>query len=88
MASEESLDFWAERLETKGYPSERGERSLSFRDYDGLRSELVVADGGAGTVHHIAWHSSDEDHTSWRPRVSDAGMHVTPVIGRDYFLCV
>ena len=163
VASEESLDFWAGRLESKGYPSERGERSLSFEDYDGLRFELVVADGGnpalravhpevpaehailgvegarayiargtdadrglltetlgfteladgeyrldgdikhfqwaydvttergvagAGTVHHVAWHSSDEDHPSWQQRVADAGMHVTPVIDHDYFLSI
>ena len=43
---------------------------------------------GAGTVHHIAWHSRDEDHVSWRGRVAEAGMHVTPVIDRDYFLSI
>src|SRR5687767_5925029 len=41
-----SLDFWADRLTANGYPSERGERSLSFADYDGLRLELVVSDEG------------------------------------------
>jgi glyoxalase family protein len=40
---------------------------------------------GAGTVHHIAWHSTDEEHVSWQHRVAEAGMHVTPVIDRDYF---
>ena len=40
---------------------------------------------GAGTVHHIAWHSRDEDHTAWRDRVRDAGQFVTDVIDRDYF---
>jgi glyoxalase family protein len=40
---------------------------------------------GAGTVHHIAWHSRDEDHVSWRQRVAEAGMSVTPVIDRNYF---
>jgi glyoxalase family protein len=163
VASEASLDFWAERLAAKGYESERGERSLGFADYDGLRFELVVAqdgnpplraehpevpaehailgvegaraysgrgleadrelltdalgftdlgdgeyrlDGdtrhfhwaydetsqraipGAGTVHHVAWHSSDEDHLAWQQRVAGAGMHVTPVIDRDYFLSI
>jgi glyoxalase family protein len=43
---------------------------------------------GAGTVHHIAWHSRDEDHVPWQQRVADAGMHVTPVIDRDYFLSI
>ena len=40
---------------------------------------------GAGTVHHIAWHSLDEDHVPWQRRVAEAGYGVTPVIDRDYF---
>ena len=40
---------------------------------------------GAGTIHHIAWHSHDEDHVPWQERVGEAGMRVTPVIDRDYF---
>jgi glyoxalase family protein len=43
---------------------------------------------GAGTVHHIAWHSRDEDHVEWQHRVAEAGMQVTPVIDRDYFKSV
>lgn len=43
---------------------------------------------GAGTVHHIAWHSLDADHVAWQQRVAGAGMHVTPVIDRDYFKSV
>jgi glyoxalase family protein len=160
VASEASLDFWAERLTSKGYRSERGDMTLAFRDYDGLRFELVVADDanpplraehpevpaehailgvegaraynaraldadralltetlgftelsegeyrlngderhfhwgydqatqrglqGAGTVHHIAWHSLDQDHIPWQKRVAQGGMQVTPVIDRDYF---
>jgi glyoxalase family protein len=159
VASDEALDFWAQRLAAKGYDSTRRGRSLAFQDYDGLRFELVVADDnpplranhpeipaehailgvegarayigrgleadrelltgtlgftelgdgeyrldgdsrhfhwgydataergiqGAGTVHHIAWHSRDEDHVAWRQRAAEAGMHVTPVIDRDYF---
>src|SRR4051794_4063173 len=46
VGSEESLDFWADRLNVKGYPSERGASSLTFEDYDGLRFELVVANDG------------------------------------------
>ena len=163
VASEGSLEFWARRLADRGYASERGERSLTFEDYDGLRLQLVIADSGnppltarhdeippehaiqgvqgarayiargtdadrelltqtlgftelsdgeyrldgdtrhfhwgydsatqaaiqgAGTVHHIAWHSRDEDHLAWRERVGEAGMHVTPVIDRDYFYSI
>jgi glyoxalase family protein len=163
VASEAALDFWEARLASKNYASERGQRSLSFEDDDGLRFELVVADDGnpplraehpdipaehailgvegarayiergleadrdlltealgftdlgdgeyrlegetrhfhwgydaatergiqgAGTVHHIAWHSHDEDHAGWRERAAQAGMAVTPVIDRDYFLSI
>jgi glyoxalase family protein len=164
VGSEAALDFWAERLAARGYPSERADRGLGFADYDGLRFELVVAgdgnpplrahhpevpaehailgvegarafpgrgleadrglltetlgftavsDGeyrlegeqrhfhwgydpppperglqGAGTVHHIAWHSRDEDHVPWQHRVAEAGLGVTPVIDRDYFLSI
>ena len=40
---------------------------------------------GAGTVHHIAWASQDDDHLRWRERVADAGGFVTDVRDRDYF---
>jgi glyoxalase family protein len=161
--SAQALDFWADRLASKGYPIERTADKLSFEDNDGLRFELVVADAanpplravhpevpaqhailgvegsrayiarganadrglltetlgftelsdgeyrldgaerhfhwgydatgdagvqGAGTVHHIAWHSQDEDHVAWQHRVAEAGMRVTPVIDRDYFKSV
>src|SRR4051812_49969405 len=41
VGSEQSLDFWADRLASKGYTSQRGASSLTFQDYDGLRFELV-----------------------------------------------
>ena len=40
---------------------------------------------GAGTVHHIAWASRDEDHLAWRQRLQAAGVGVTGVRDRDYF---
>lgn len=43
---------------------------------------------GAGTVHHIAWHSRDADHEAWQRTVAEAAMHVTPMIDRDYFKSV
>jgi glyoxalase family protein len=161
--SDGSLDFWADRLAAKGHGASRGEHSLTFEDYDGLRFELVPAAAGnpplsarhpeipaehaltgvegarayssrgfdadrelltdtlgftetgpgqyrmkgdtrgfnwgydeptergiqgAGTVHHIAWHSRDADHEPWRGRVVEAGLHVTPVIDRDYFFSI
>jgi glyoxalase family protein len=43
---------------------------------------------GAGTVHHVAWASTMEDHEAWRERVREVGMHPTPVIDRFWFLSV
>jgi glyoxalase family protein len=159
--SEESLDFWEQRLAAKAAnPTRTGPRALKVSDPDGLQLELVVADdgnpplraahpdvpaehaitglegaraysmfpgveekvltdvlgfqhlgdgeyrvegeqrhfhwaydeapghaprSGAGTVHHIAWASQDDDHVAWQQRVGEAGGYVTEVIDRDYF---
>jgi glyoxalase family protein len=40
---------------------------------------------GAGSVHHIAWGSRDEEHLAWQQRIRDAGGYVTDVRDRDYF---
>jgi glyoxalase family protein len=40
---------------------------------------------GAGTVHHVAWASSDEGHEAWRARVKETGGDPTEVIDRFYF---
>jgi glyoxalase family protein len=42
-------------------------------------------DQGAGSVHHIAWASTDEDHLAWQERIARAGGFVTDVRDRDYF---
>jgi glyoxalase family protein len=41
--------------------------------------------GGAGTVHHVAWASTMEDHPAWRERVINAGGQPTPIIDRFWF---
>jgi glyoxalase family protein len=41
--------------------------------------------GGAGTVHHVAWSSTMDDHAAWRDRVAAAGLRPTPVIDRFWF---
>src|ERR671924_1225652 len=43
VASEASLEFWADRLQAAGYRAERTADSVRFEDYDGLRLELVVS---------------------------------------------
>jgi glyoxalase family protein len=41
---------------------------------------------GAGTVHHIAWATPDDDEQAgWQQRIRGAGGYVTPVQDRDYF---
>jgi glyoxalase family protein len=40
---------------------------------------------GAGTVHHIAWASSMEDHEGWHRRVTEAGLRPSPIIDRFWF---
>jgi glyoxalase family protein len=61
----------------------RGERRGSFYAYDEPPAERGIQ--GAGTVHHVAWASHDEDHERWRERVLAAGAQATPVIDRFWF---
>ncbi len=39
----------------------------------------------AGTVHHVAWASTMDDHEAWMNRVREAGYRPTDVIDRFYF---
>jgi glyoxalase family protein len=40
---------------------------------------------GAGSVHHVAWASTMDEHGAWRERAVSAGAQATPVIDRFYF---
>jgi glyoxalase family protein len=40
---------------------------------------------GAGSVHHIAWASTPEEHMQWREKAIGAGARPTPEIDRFYF---
>jgi len=40
---------------------------------------------GAGSVHHIAWASTIEEHMQWREKAIAAGARPTPEIDRFYF---
>jgi glyoxalase family protein len=61
----------------------RGERRGSFYVYDAAPESRGMS--GAGTVHHVAWSSTIEDHSAWREKVVAAGGRPTPVIDRFYF---
>jgi glyoxalase family protein len=43
---------------------------------------------GAGTVHHVAWASLDDEQITWRARIIKAGANPTPVIDRFWFRSV
>jgi glyoxalase family protein len=57
----------------------RGGRYL----YDDPPAERAIQ--GAGSVHHIAWASTIDEHEEWRQRALSAGAQPTPVIDRFYF---
>jgi glyoxalase family protein len=61
----------------------RGAQRGSFYVYDTPPAGRGIM--GAGTVHHVAWASSMEDHAEWQRRVAQAGAHPTPIIDRFYF---
>ena len=65
----------------------RGEARGSLYGYDPPPASGPGV-SGAGTVHHVAWASTMEDHEEWRRRVLEAGMHATPVIDRFWFRSV
>jgi glyoxalase family protein len=64
----------------------RGDRRGSLYTYDEPPAQRGLQ--GAGTVHHVAWASHDEDHEAWRERVIAVGLHPTPVIDRFWFRSV
>ncbi|MBA3374632.1 MAG: VOC family protein [Actinobacteria bacterium] len=61
----------------------RGGGRGGLYSYDAPPSETGI--GGAGTVHHVAWSSTMEDHEKWRERAHSAGAAPTPVIDRFWF---
>jgi glyoxalase family protein len=60
----------------------RGETRGSTYSYDPSDERGI---GGAGTVHHVAWSSTMEDHEAWQRRVSESGVRPTPIIDRFWF---
>jgi glyoxalase family protein len=64
----------------------RGDVRGGYYAYDPAPAERGIP--GGGTVHHVAWGSSNEEHEAWRERVLQAGMQPTPVIDRFWFKSV
>jgi glyoxalase family protein len=80
---EETLGF---EPQSGGRWEARGDSRGSFYVYD--PPPEARGGSGAGTVHHVAWASTMEEHEAWRDRVARAGMRPTPVIDRFYFRSV
>jgi len=67
------------------YLLEGSERRFRWA-YDAAPS--VRGSRGAGSVHHIAWATRDEEQLAWQARVREAGGFVTEVRDRDYFTSI
>jgi glyoxalase family protein len=83
---EASAALLAETLNFSGGNGEwtaRGDQRGSYYVYDEAPAEPGIE--GAGSVHHVAWASSMDEHQAWRERVAAGGMNVTPIIDRYYF---
>ncbi|HSR94644.1 MAG TPA: VOC family protein [Solirubrobacterales bacterium] len=61
----------------------RGDKRGGLYLYDDPPQERALQ--GAGSVHHVAWASTIDDHETWRERAVSAGAQPTPVIDRFYF---
>ena len=61
----------------------RGSRRGGLYAYDEPPAERSLQ--GAGSVHHVAWASTIDEHEEWRERAISAGARPTPVIDRFYF---
>jgi glyoxalase family protein len=61
----------------------RGERRGSTISYDAAPAEPGYQ--SAGTVHHVAWGTTVEEHPKWLEHLGEAGVRSTPVIDRFYF---
>jgi glyoxalase family protein len=61
----------------------RGEQRGGLYIYDEAPAERGLQ--GAGSVHHVAWASTPEEHMKWRERAIAGGAQPTPEIDRFYF---
>jgi glyoxalase family protein len=74
------------RLGFTGGPAEwevRGDRRGGLWSYEAPPPDRGRQ--GAGTIHHIAFSSTLEDHEAWGAVAEEAGVRPTPVIDRHYF---
>ncbi|MEA2422046.1 MAG: glyoxalase family protein [Thermoleophilaceae bacterium] len=61
----------------------RGERRGSEIAYDPAPTERGRP--GAGTVHHVAWGTTQEEHPRWQDHLTENGVGTSGIIDRHYF---
>jgi glyoxalase family protein len=61
----------------------RGERRGGTISYDAAPAE--PGHQSAGTVHHVAWGTTVDEHPKWLDRLAESGVRSTPIIDRFYF---
>jgi len=81
-------------METLGFAAagDEGNR-LRFRAPGGLAGvadvlcmpERARGQTSVGTVHHVAWGTTVEEHPKWLERLAESGVRSTPIIDRFYF---
>ncbi|MGI0091546.1 MAG: ring-cleaving dioxygenase [Nitrososphaerales archaeon] len=82
----DTMGFRLVREEGERFRYEAGEGGAST--YVDLLCQPALPRGEvlAGTVHHVAWRTPDDDQQkAWRREVVRAGLNPTPVIDRQYF---
>jgi len=61
----------------------RGERRGATISYDAPPAE--PGNQSAGTVHHVAWGTTVDEHPRWHERLQASAVQATPIIDRHYF---
>lgn len=82
-----------ETMGAKFIAAEGSIKRYSFGENENLAFVDIVEDknlprasSGAGSVHHIAWRTSnDEEQLNWRNKIIGDGFYPTEVVNRNYF---
>ncbi len=89
---ERTADFLTDRIDHKLIAGEEGRFRFSPDGEVGAIVDVIempsgtIGRGGSGTVHHVAFATADNDtQLEVRERLVSAGVHVTPVVDRQYF---
>ena len=82
-ASRDLLEKGLGFAEADGRWELRGDQRTGWLAYDSPPAER--GNPAAGTVHHVAFASTMDDHEQWRGAVAEHGARPTPVIDRFWF---